>query len=141
MLDAGGRRASAISTMKQTIRLFLLFEAATFIVAALVHFGVLIGGYEHRQARIAESSIAAVLLVGFALTWVRPAQTRPIGLAVQAFALLGTLVGVFTIAVGVGPRTVPDVTYHVAIVVVLVLGLVISGSTRTDRVRRHQEAR
>src|SRR5919198_626830 len=36
------------------IRLFLLFEAATFIVASLVHAGFLISGYEHARARIAE---------------------------------------------------------------------------------------
>lgn len=112
--------------MKQTIRLFLLLEGASFAVAALVHFGVLVGGYEHRPASIAESLIAVVLLVGSALTRVWPARTRPIGLAAQAFALLGTLVGAFTIAVGVGPRTVPDIAYHVAILVALAWGLVVA---------------
>jgi hypothetical protein len=34
-----------------------------------------------------------------------------------------TLVGLFTIAIGVGPRTIPDVAYHVGIVVVLIWGL------------------
>jgi hypothetical protein len=55
--------------------------------------------------------------VGAALTWVRPAWVRRVGLAAQGFALLGTLVGVFTIAIGVGPRTLPDVVYHIGIVV------------------------
>ncbi len=108
------------------IRLFLVSEAATFIVAALVHFGLLINGYEHRAAGTGESVIAAVLLVGFALTWIRPKLTRQAGLGAQAFGLLGTLVGIFTIAIGVGPRTVPDVAYHVAIVAVLVWGLVVA---------------
>jgi len=40
--------------------------------------------------------------------------------------LLGTLVGIFTIAIGVGPRTVPDIVYHVTIVIVLVSGLVVA---------------
>ena len=87
----------------QTIRLFLLFEAASFIAASLVHAGVLITGYEHQKARIAESVIASVLLAGAALTWVRPAWTRKAGLAAQGFALLGTMVGIFTIAIGIGP--------------------------------------
>ena len=113
-------------TMRQTIRLFLLLEGASFAVAGLVHAGVLVDGYAHREASIAESVIAFVLLVGFGLTWVWPAWTRPIGLAVQAFALLGTLVGVFTIAVGVGPRTVPDIAYHLAILVALVWGLAVA---------------
>ncbi len=41
-------------------------------------------------------------------------------------ALLGTLVGIFTIAVGVGPRTVPDIAYHILIVGVLVWGLIVT---------------
>lgn len=110
--------------MTQTIRLFLFFEAAIFVVAALVHSGVFVRGYEHQAARVAESVIAAVLLAGLALSWVTPAWTRRIGMVAQGFALLGTLVGLLTIAIGVGPRTVPDIIYHVAIVAVLIWGLV-----------------
>lgn len=110
--------------MTRIIRSFLLFEAVTFVLAALVHSGILVQGYEHRQARIAESVIAVVLLAGFALTWINVAWTRRAAIATQAFALLGTLVGLFTIAVGVGPRTVPDIVYHIAIVGVLVWGLI-----------------
>jgi hypothetical protein len=88
-----------------------------------VHSGVLIDGYEHDDARIAESVIAVVLLAGLAWSWVRPAQTREAGIAAQGFALLGTFVGLFTIAIGVGPRTALDVVYHVAIVLVLIWGL------------------
>jgi hypothetical protein len=54
----------------------------------------------------------------------------PRGLAAQGFALLGTLVGIFTIVVGVGPRSVLDIIDHVAIVAVLVRGLVVSWRTR-----------
>ena len=118
--------------MTHTIRLFMLFEAASFVAAALVHSGVLIEGYEHPQARIAEGVIAIVLLVGAALTWIRPAGVRRVGLAAQGFALLGTLVGVFTIAIGVGPRTLPDVAYHIGIVVVLTWGLSIATRMRPD---------
>jgi len=105
---------------------FMLFEAATFVAAALIHFGVLFGGYEHQAAGTAESVIAVVLLVGLGLVWVLPAWTRGAGLAGQGFALLGTLVGLFTIAIGVGPRTVPDLVYHGFIVVVLIWGLVVA---------------
>jgi hypothetical protein len=112
------------NSIRSKIRIFLLFEAATFIAASLIHSGVLIAGYEHQQARIAEGVIAIVLLLGAALTWIRPAWTRLAGLAAQGFALLGTLVGIFTIIVGVGPRTIPDIAYHLVIVVVLVWGLI-----------------
>jgi hypothetical protein len=89
----------------------------------LLHSGVMIAGYEHPKARIAEGVIATVLLVGAAFTWIRPGWTRQAGLAAQRFALLGTLVGIFTINVGVGPRTVPDLAYHLAIIAVLIWGL------------------
>src|SRR5712691_3397406 len=121
---------------RRWIRLFLLFEASTFVVAALVHFGVLAAGYEHGAAGIAETVIAVVLLAAFLAAWIRPVWTRVIGLGAQSFALLGTLVGVFTIVVGVGPRTVPDIAYHAGIVVVLAWGLVVTKRALADRVRR-----
>jgi dolichyl-phosphate-mannose--protein O-mannosyl transferase len=112
--------------MTQAIRRFMLFEATTFVVAALIHFGVLAHGFEHQKAGIAESVIATVLLTGFAWSVASRRSSRLIGLIAQGFALLGTLVGVFTIAIGVGPRTVPDVAYHVLIVIVLISGLVVA---------------
>ena len=112
--------------MRHTVRLLLLLEGASFVFAGLVHFGVLARGYEHGSAAIAESVIGAVLLVALTLTWVLPAWARALGIAAQAFALLGTLVGAFTIAIGVGPRTVPDVVYHAVILLVLAWGLVVT---------------
>lgn len=112
--------------MGQTIRIFMLFEAATFSAAALIHSGMLVAGYEHHKARIAEGVITIVLLAAVASTWVRPAWTRRAGLAARLFALVGTLIGVFTIIVGVGPRTLPDIAYHAAIVAVLVWAWVCS---------------
>ena len=115
--------------MRGTIRSFLLFEAATFFVASLIHIGVSIAGYEHQKARIAEGVIALVLLTDAVSTWIRPAAIGTAGLAGQGSALLGTLISVFTIAVGIGPRTAPDIAYHIAIVVVLIWGLVITKYT------------
>lgn len=112
--------------MNRAIRTLLLVEAASFVTASLIHAGILIDGYEHRQARIAEGIIAIVLIAGFVLAWVRPTRARAAALAGQAFALFWTLVGVFTIIIGIGPRTVPDVVYHVAIVAVLSYGLVVA---------------
>jgi hypothetical protein len=114
--------------MAQVIRRFLLVEAATFITAAAIHGGWLISGYEHREARIAESIIAAVLLGGAAVAWAKPARTRAAGLFGQGFALFWTLVGVIMIAVGVGPRTGTDILYHIAIIAVLVWGIVVARS-------------
>jgi hypothetical protein len=117
--------------MTRAIRLFVFIEGAAFIAAALTHFGLLIGGYEHQKAGTAESVIGIVLLVGLALTWIRPASTREIGLAVQAFALLGTLVGIFTIVIGVGPRTVPHLAFHIGMIVMLAWGLIVTAPARS----------
>lgn len=112
--------------MIQSIRLFLFLEAVAFGLAALIHSGQLISGYQHREARIAETVIAAVLVLGLVVTWLRPTASRAAGLAAQAFALLGTLVGIFTIVIGVGPRTAADIVYHIGIVAVLVFGLLVA---------------
>jgi len=119
--------------MRQSIRLLLLAESASFELASLVHLGVLVHGYEHQQAAIAESTIAVVLLIGLGLASVWPARDRLIGLIAQGFALLGTLVGLFTIAIGVGPRTVPDLVYHAAILLTLALGLVVTARAPAER--------
>ena len=120
----------------KALRLFLLFEGASFLIAGLIHLGLLVAGYQHQAASIAERTLAAVLFIGLALTWVWPARTRLIGLVAQAFALLGTLVGVFTIAVGVGPRTIPDIAYHLTILAVLVWGLVVAARAPTETPQR-----
>lgn len=112
--------------MVQTIQLFMLFEAVTFVAASLIHSGVLISGYEDPAARIAEGIIAAVLIAGLLLSFVHPGWTRWVGLVAQGFALLGTLVGIFTIVIGIGPSTVPDIVYHALIVVVLAWGLFVT---------------
>jgi heme A synthase len=114
----------------RVIRCFLLGEAAAFLVAAAVHSGALIPGYEHREARIAEIVIALVVLVGLALTWSRPRTARRAGFAAQGFALVATAVGIFTIIIGIGPRTLPDVVYHIGIVLVLLTGIVATARSR-----------
>lgn len=109
--------------MKRSMRALLGVEGVSFLLASMIHAGIIITGYEHRAAMIAESVIGVVLLVGLAVTWVRPRSMAAIAAVVQAFALVGTLVGIWTMIVGVGPRTVPDIVYHVAIVAVLLVGL------------------
>jgi hypothetical protein len=122
--------------MRTTIRLFLLIEGASFLAAGLIHRGVFLTGDAHQYASIAETIIALVLLVGLGLTWIWPTHTRLIGLVAQAFAVLGTLVGVFTIAIGVGPRTVPDIVYHLTILAVLAWGLVVAARTPAQTPQR-----
>ena len=96
------------------------------MIASLIHSGVLMHGYEHLWAGRAEGVIGTALLIGYVLTWILPGRTRGIGIAVQAFALLGTSIGIYTIAIGIGPRTIPDITFHIAIVIALISGLVVT---------------
>jgi hypothetical protein len=114
------------------IQALLLGEAASYVIAALFHAGVVVRGYHHREASIAESLIAAVLLTGLVVGLLRPRWTRLAALWSQSFALLLTFVGVFVIVIGVGPRTVPDVVYHIAIVAVLIYGLVLASRPRSE---------
>lgn len=107
------------------VQTFLGVEAAAFTAASLVHAGVLVDGYQHRAAANAEGVIAGVLILGLAVTVVRPLARRAAGLAAQGFALLGTLVGITMIGIGVGPQSVFDVLLHVGFVALLVSGLVV----------------
>jgi hypothetical protein len=49
---------------------------------------------------------------------------------VQGFALLGTIVGLVTIAIGIGPRTAFDLTLHAGMVALLVAGLIVTARSR-----------
>jgi ABC-type uncharacterized transport system permease subunit len=112
------------------IRTFLCIEAAAFGAAALVHAGMLTGGYQHRAAAIAESVIAGVLTLGLMMSLMSPRSNRAAGLAVQGFALLGTLVGIFTIAIGIGPQSGFDVALHAGFVMLLIAGLTVAARHR-----------
>lgn len=106
-----------------TIRTLLFIQILLFWAAASVHAGVFIGGWEHREAFIAETVIGTVLFIALLLTFVTPRRIRIIALAAQTFALIGTLVGLFTIVIGVGPRTIPDLITHALMIAFLVAGL------------------
>ena len=113
------------------IAIFLLAEAIVFTVAALIHAGLLIEGYEEPEARTAESVLATVLLLGFLVAWRRSTWAKTAGILTQGFALIGTSIGHFAIMVGLGPQSILDVAYHLAIIAVLIWGLVVSIKTPT----------
>lgn len=101
----------------------LAFEAVLFITASLVHAGVILPGFEHARAATAEGVIGAALALGVVGCFVLPQRVREIALATQAFALLGTMIGLFTVIIGIGPRTTPDYLFHTALLVTLAAGL------------------
>lgn len=66
----------------QQIRMFLFAEALAFAMAALVHAGLPIEGYEHREAIIFESILGGFLFLGYLVTRVNPSWTRRTGIAI-----------------------------------------------------------
>ncbi len=122
--------------MVRLVRFFLTLEAVAFLAAALVHAGVLLRGHEHGKAATAETVIGLVLCAALVATLLAPRVSRAAGLSAQGFALVGTLVGLFTIAVGVGPRTVPDLIFHAAVIALLGVGLARSWRGRAELPRR-----
>jgi len=109
--------------MKAT-RILLFLEATAFAAAALVHSGVIPRSYAHHRAAIAESVIAVILLVGWALTFLSLPVARGTAIAVQALALFGTIVGMIATIIGIGPQTLPDTVFHLMMLLVLMGGLV-----------------
>ncbi|AXA38752.1 hypothetical protein [Rhizobium leguminosarum] len=109
--------------MRPAIAILFLVETCLYATASLTHAGLVLEGHEHRQAMIAEAVISAVLLLGLiSLNLDRP-WSRMAAISAQSFALLGTLVGAFTIAVGVGPQTTLDYITHAVMILLLVTGL------------------
>lgn len=106
----------------QLLRRLLVAEAVAFWVAAAIHGGVLVPGLEDPAAALAEAIIGAVLLAAAVVSRWRSATTWAMAIAGQAFALLGSLVGLWLL-VTVGPARPPDLALHVGIIVVLVAGL------------------
>lgn len=111
--------------MRRTVRGLLLVEAVSLFVAAALHAGLVIPG-PFDDAAIYEATIALVVLAGLAVTYLRPAWTRGVALATQAFALLGAFVGLFAVVSALGPNSPLDVVYHVGLIGVLTAGLVVA---------------
>ena len=117
------------------VRAFLLVQIAIFLALVTIHFGMLVGGYRHPAAGTTELVIAVVLAFGFLLTWTPPPWSQRAATAAQSFGTLGVLVGLFTIALGIGPRTILDLSLDVVLLLALIAGL-----ARTKRPAGHVQA-
>ena len=107
----------------KSLRRLLVLEAVAFAIASIVHSGVLTKVSVDPGANIAEGVIAAVLAVAAVVSWLRPAWTRIAAGLAQGFGLAGSLIGTYLAFRGLGPSTVPDLIFHVAVVVTLATGL------------------
>jgi hypothetical protein len=110
-------------------------QIAIFLALVTIHFGLLVGGYGHPAAGTTELVIAVVLVFGFLLTWTPPPWSQRAATAAQAFGTLGVLVGLLTITVGIGPRTILDLSLDVVLLLALIAGL-----ARTKRPAGHVQA-
>ena len=104
----------------------MLFEAATFVAAASLHSGLLPAGVAHAPAARAELVIAVVLVSAVVLGRMPDPWPLRSVVGAQAFALAGVLVGLVAIATGAGPRSIPDLGYHVVMVPILIAGIATS---------------
>jgi hypothetical protein len=111
------------------LRGFLAAEIVLFVLASLLHRGILAHDFQHAKAAIAESVIALVLAIGFAFTVYSPKEARTAALGTQGFALVGVLVGVVMILIGVGPRSGLDYGLHAVMALTLISGLVVAKRT------------
>lgn len=119
--------------LRRRLRLVMALGVVTFGGAVALHTGLILEGYEHREASIAEGVIAAALAAGLVATWIWPSRLGRIGLVANGFALLLTLVGLFTIAVGVGPRTPLDIGLHAFMTALLAVGLYMATQAEDGR--------
>lgn len=78
------------------------------------------------ERRRVELIIAAVLVAGLLLTWTPRPWSRRSAAVVQSFGILGVLLGMATIALGIGPRTTLDLTLNVTLLLTLIAGLAIT---------------
>jgi hypothetical protein len=105
------------------VRFVMLAAAAGFAGASLVHAEVILPGNPDPTASLAERLIAAVLVVGLGIGWLRPAWARRAAVLALGFALVGDLLGL-TIFVLADPEKVLDIAFHVAMAVLVAVGLV-----------------
>ena len=91
---------------------------------------------EIAKAGTAESVIGIVLLVGLVLTWLRLNQRAGSAWQFKRSRCLERWLVSSRFAIGVGPRTAPDIAYNVSIVVVVVCGLVVTARARAGSTAR-----
>lgn len=117
-------RSMEVSSTIWTVRAFLLVEIAIFLVLASIHFDLLISGYRHRDAGATESLIAALMVAGLLLTWTPSPWNRRAAAGAQYVGTLGALVGLLTVALGIGHRTYLGLGLDGVLLLVLITGLV-----------------
>jgi hypothetical protein len=124
------------------ITVLMVAEAVTFLLAALLHLGIPLGLSEPRiiPAAIVEGLCGLFLAVSTYAVLARATWAWGAALAVHLFAVAGVLLGIASLALGLGPSTAANTIYHRVILGVLtvVLLLLATPSARAALGRRTQ---
>jgi hypothetical protein len=115
-----------------TLRAIMAVAAASLLIAAVLQAGILIRG-PFDQAALYETSIALILGIGLALTFIGPRAAQRAAVAAQAIALAGACVGLYLSVRGIGPNTVVDILYHLGLIGLLVVSLAVAWRLRATR--------
>jgi hypothetical protein len=110
--------------LTRNVAALMVFVAATLAVASGLHLAGTVQGrspFNPDHAGVAEAVIGIVLAAGAVVMFRSPALARAVGLAATGFAIVGFLVGLNFTARG---GHLPDVTYHLVLLPILVGGLI-----------------
>lgn len=119
--------------MTGTLRWIMGVAALSLLMAAALHAGLVIPG-PFNDAAMYETGVATVLIVGLALTFIRPGWARWGGLAATVLALAGASIGLYMALRGIGPNSVPDIVYHVGLIALLLVGIVVASRGPSRRI-------
>ena len=141
MLEITTRRWSIVVMV---ISALMVVETITFLLAALSHLGIQfpLGFSEPRiiPAAIVEGLCGVFLVVGTYGVFARKTWAWGVALAAHIFAVAGVLLGITSLALGLGPSTEMNTMYHRVILAVLLIVLVLlaTSSARAVLGRSHR---
>ena len=104
--------------MTRTLRSIMAVAALSLLGLAALHSGLVIPG-PFNEARCTRSSVAVVLVVGIKPTFFGRDGARWGGLASTLLALVGASIGLYMALRRLGPNTVPNIVYHMAVIALL----------------------
>ena len=108
------------------VAILMLVVTASLALTSALHLSGMVDGrtksFDPDTAGIAEAVIGVVLLVGAVVMLRDPQRARTAGIAANAFALAGFLIGISETAQG---GHAPDIAYHATVIPLLVISLVV----------------
>jgi hypothetical protein len=113
------------TTSYALLRWIMAIGAVSLLIAAALHAGLIIPG-PYDSAAMYETIIAVILVIGIGVTFLSGPWARWGALVTLVVSVAGASVGLFLAIRGAGPNTVPDLMYHVGLVLWLLAGVVVA---------------